>query len=452
VKNRFIFLFSIFVFLSLNLWGNLIGIFNQRLNDDISYKKLLLQNQGNQLQVNKYDSFYQPYFSISTNKNAISFGENGFEQLGFDFNTKFLNFYGYNIGITIPYNFYKEENIVANRENGFGNWSINISTDLFPEWQNDYLRKKADLLDSNYQIIQRKWTILSEIINDVFDFIYYNGILQIYEERYKIYLNFENEANDEKIKNSYKKTRLGLEKSILEIKSLLLDYEDLTCMNREEIFSLYKQIISTMPHFREQILGNWEEYCNNYQIQAYNLRLSASKNEQDNWLLAYIPNPKFNFGAAYLNGKESEGKNWDERFSWNFSVSFSIDILDRGEMDYEALQRKENYTILSMEYFNLISDKENRIKKILIKNDMLDIDLKIKDIDLEDALDSQKRSSDLKELGFLNQQDLILKVTDVQMKELERAKIIQQIINNYLNLAKETGMDFEVIEGVVYEN
>ena len=168
-------------------------------------------------------------------------------------------------------------------------------------------------------------------------------------------------------------------------------------------------------------------------IRALELSRTAATQRAAFSLLPWLPNPVLGGSLAYDLDESA--------LEWGLSLSFSLDIVDRGERALAMLRRKEAPEILALKVADarkaLVSGARNTMAAI----EALRLDMAIQEYEVADAKDSLDIVERLFNSGYASEEDLVIARIDHSAEVLAAQKIGHEILIQTLSLANYHEID-----------
>jgi multidrug resistance efflux pump len=138
-----------------------------------------------------------------------------------------------------------------------------------------------------------------------------------------------------------------------------------------------------------------------------------------------------------MNPFFEEGENLIDNLS--ISVGFQLAILDKGERKLASDTMKTNVSALT--YDESIIETENAIRNLETTRKTLNYDVKIKQIDLENAMEDYDRNKELNDQGYITKEELKLSEISLRRAQLASEKVENDILTNELRIMQQYYVD-----------
>jgi hypothetical protein len=113
----------------------------------------------------------------------------------------------------------------------------------------------------------------------------------------------------------------------------------------------------------------------------------------------------------------------------------SFDVLDKGQHALSALKRRENPRILAIKLADGRRNLADNLRRTRDKLQSLDLDKRIKELDIADAEDVVRIVEELYRGGFTTEENLMTRRIDLSVEQLLAQKIDYDIMIQRLYLA-----------------
>lgn len=436
---------------SSELWDE----YDSRLQEDSSYKKLQLQYKGAEQTVDQYSDFFLPYFSLNMgggNSKGFSYSETHRtdseaaewnSSLGMSFSMNFLHVFGTDIGLVIPFEFTNSSD--SDSDITMDHVGLTMNRKLISEEYATELGNQANLLSVIYNMEQYQWSIFTQLVQDIFSQVYYETLIDMSERKVQIYEGkLQNEIDEDK-KDQYLQQKLLAEKSVLTSRKIL---NNMDLFDHEKLHALYEEILLCIPSLFNEYAEK-EYIIESNDIKAMKLEVQKAYEEKELWYLPYLFNPNLSFQLDYYFDESSamlgyEAGDW----TWSIGVSGSLDLMDRGERELAALNRQENYTIKQMELEDSLDKKEKKLEQYAMDLEIADIDLTLKQLSMEAAIEAAEDAVELYKNGYMTLEDKELELMNRDQSKLDYLQVLHGLYTTQLELMKESGI---ILGGYTYE-
>jgi multidrug resistance efflux pump len=132
-----------------------------------------------------------------------------------------------------------------------------------------------------------------------------------------------------------------------------------------------------------------------------------------------------------------ETEDWIDKIS--ISVGFQLAILDKGERKLASDTMKTNVAALT--YDESMLEVENAIRNLESTRRTLNYDVKIKQIDLENAMEDYNRNKELNSQGYITNEELKLSEISLRRAQLASEKTENDILTNELRIMQQYYVD-----------
>jgi len=418
--------------------------FELRLQESSICKSLELKLLNAKQNKDMLSDFWSPYLRINMQPNGFFYTEtlSGSDEektssTSLDISTQLdlVHFLGADIGLSLPLKYKSgdesESEIIMNR------LGLSISRRLIAEEYANQLGAGARYIESVYALEQQQWQLFIQLVKDVFDQKYYQNLNRISTERLSLYQRKFNAEKDEDMRQKYKKQILLLEKSLLNTRKFMAT---ITPFSDERLKTLYEEIEKTIPELYKTYLETFVS-SETKDISALRLELEKAYEEKNLWFLPYIMNPIINFNLEYyFDDADSMGASYKAGdWKWSIGISGSLDLLDRGERELKSIGRKNTYEIKKLELEEELENSSKRLNQMIADVEIASLELELKLIDLEQAIDDSKTAIEKYSKGYVTYEDKQLSVLERYQAELDYLGALEQLYLSRLNLMRESG-------------
>ena len=305
-----------------------------------------------------------------------------------------------------------------------GNPSLNLSRKIFVESAADSLSAQGALLKAQVSLQDAEDAVRIQLVTDTLNAVYYARLLDANRQNLQV-LERVREATPEVSRREVERRILQAQRAILSASSAISAL-DAGIQNQAD--QLYRAIQARSDAWVSSVPGMDAAIPVPASIKAQELELAALEKKKAFSILPYLPNPSVSGQIVYDLKKET--------FNWNLGLIFSITLLDKGERALSALQRRENAEIEALRLEASKKSLADTIRQARDRLALLDLDRRLKALDVEDKLEAEAKLKSLFEGGFTTEENLIIGNTDVTVVRLEAIKIDHDILIQKLRLAQ----------------
>ncbi|MDK2907419.1 MAG: hypothetical protein PWQ66_1380 [Petrotoga sp.] len=392
-------------------------LYQQNLEKSSAYTQAELSLRSAQLEMNKIDNFFVPYLGISvdtvkteidpfgkeTTVGGLVFGGEGkLEGYEISLDVNFLEVWGAQVGASFPFTLNTDEWTIETPDES--DISISLSRDLTIIDRAERLKTESSYYDALSKYYMAQTNELITTIEDVFTRYYNEEMIQTYEDEIEILNQQYNLSTDEDE----------------------IEYFEYT----DELYNQTKDTVERIINENQNYPINIEERLD---LKSLQLQEEASEIESNFWFIPYIP---FNTISVSMNPfKETE--DWIDKIS--ISVGFELAILDKGERKLASDTMKTNVAALT--YDESMLEVENAIRNLESTRRTLNYDVKIKQIDLENAMEDYNRNKELNSQGYITNEELKLSEISLRRAQLASEKTENDILTNELRIMQQYYVD-----------
>ncbi|RLL82179.1 hypothetical protein CN13_04785 [Petrotoga sp. HKA.pet.4.5] len=415
-------------------------LYEQNLEKSSSYMQAELNLRSAQLELNKIDNFFVPYLGISvdTMKTEISpvgpttlsglvfGGEGKLEGYRISLDVNFLEVWGAKVGASFPFTLNTDEWTIDTPP--ATEIAISLSRDLTIIDRAERLKTESSYYDALSKYYMAQTNELITTIEDIFTRHYNEEMIQTYQDEIEVLNQQYNLSTDEDEKEGLEKQILTAQKNLetLRAGNAPLEYFEYT----EELYLQAKDTVERIINENQNYPTNVEERLD---LKSLQLQEEASEIESNFWFIPYLP---FNTISVSMN----PFKDTDDLFDkLSISVGFQLAILDKGERKLASDTMKTNVAALT--YDESIIETENAIRNLETTRKTLNYDVKIKQIDLENAMEDYDRNKELNDQGYITKEELKLSEISLRRAQLASEKVENDILTNELRIMQQYYVD-----------
>jgi len=400
------------------------SVYAAHLNGSSAYQEAKLNLKSAEVNYNKYNKHYIPGISVSTANSSNSSdsgitwdGDSGWSGALVPALTFENVLAGADISLKAPVA------LSGTGEPYFQNPGISVSRSLFPETAANTLEAEAGLMSAGAALQSIQGDVRISLVSDILRAVHYRKLLETSRKNLEVLQAVRTATVDSKKIHAIEKSVLSAQKAILEATNNLADIRDDVKNNAE---SLYADMVSRQDGWLASIKG--DQPAGSKSIRSIELQLAAAEKRQSFSALPYLPNPTISASAYYDTEKKSVG--------WGLSFKLAYTALDQGQNSLNVLKREEYPKIYKVKLEDAQKELSDSIRKINEELRALDLDRKIKDIELSDARDETARKTTLYGAGFVSKEEYTAAQVDLESLELEAEKIGFDILLKKLMLAR----------------
>jgi len=405
------------------VWDN---IYTSRLNNSSSYLEAKLDLKSAEVDYDQYMKPYVPSVSLTTYSSTDSTYESG---ISFGSSSSASG------GALVPAVTF--ENIFASSELALKspltisstgkvsltNPSVSISRQLFPETEANRLETEASLMSAQASVQEIQNDLKIDLVTDILNTVYYQTLLETSQKNLEVLKKIREATVDTTKFRDLDKEILNAQKSILEATNYLADIKDDVKNNVE---ALYQDVLSLQEGWLASIKG--DEPTTSKTIRSIELSLAAAEKKEKFSILPYLPNPTLTASLYYDTDKR--------QLEWGLTFKLSYDMLSKGENSLSVLQRQEYPKIYRIKLSDTQKELGDNLRTIGEELKSLELDKKIKDIEIADSQEEATRQENLYKNGFVSKEDYTTAQIDLETLKLDLQKIDFDILIQKLTLAR----------------
>ncbi len=401
-------------------------VYTSRLNSSSSYLEAKLELKSAEVDYDQYVKPYIPSLSLSTYSNAegvyesgITIGSNTAASGGALIPTlTFENILaGTDLSLKTPIT------ISSTGKTSLTNPSVSVSRQLFPETEANRLEKEASLVSAQASVQKIQNDLKIELITDILNTIYYQKLLKTNQENLEVLKKMREATVDTTKFRDLDKKILNAQKAILEATNYLAEIKDDVKNNAE---ALYQDVLGLQEGWLGSING--ETPTTSKTIRSIEISLAAAEKKETLSILPYLPNPTITASLYYDTDKS--------KLEWGLTFKLSYDVFNKGKNSLSVLQRQEYPKIYRIKLSDAQRELKENLRKISETLQSLELDKKIKEIEIADSQDEAIRQEKLYKNGFVSKEDYTTAQIDLETLQLDLQKIDFDILIQKLTLAR----------------
>ncbi len=391
----------------------------ERLADSVQVRQARLSLRQAELRSDQNTKPYLPSLVFGTSGLAgIGIQNGSFTGGALRTDLTMSGIFGADLSLQAPLTVAKDGKVEA------GNPALNLSRKLFVESAADRLSAEGALIKARVGVKDAEDAVRLQLVTDTLNAVYYARLLDANQQNMRV-LERVREATPEVSRREVERRILQAQRSILSASSAL---SALDPSIRDQADPLYQAIQGRSDAWVASVPGADAPIPTPASIKAQELELAALEKKKAFSILPYLPNPSVSGQIVYDLKKDT--------FNWNLGLIFSITLLDKGERALSVLQRRENAEIEALRLEASKKSLADAIRQARDRLALLDLDRRLKALDVEDKLEAEAKLKSLFEGGFTTEENLIIGTIDVTVVRLEAIKIDHDILIQKLRLAQ----------------
>ena len=304
---------------------------------------------------------------------------------------------------------------------GLGDPSLSLTRKLFVETDADRMDAEAAVLTARASVQNIENSLRVALATDILNAIYYRHLLDANNDNLKVLEKVRAATVDKTELRAIERKVLATRKSILVASASLADLDEGIKANAEP---LYSDILRLQAAWTAGT--GTQPARDSISVQALELSLDAARKREAFSLLPYLPNPSLTASLSYDLDTSS--------IAWGLSISLSYDAIDKGQHALSALKRREYPRILGIKLSDARASLADNIRKTNDRLASLELDRKIKELDIADAEDVARIVEELFRGGFTTEENLLTRRIDLSVEQLLAQRIEFDIVVQRLNL------------------
>ncbi len=376
-------------------WDELL---TERLEESVAYREAALRRRQAELQVAQLDQFYVPYVSIGTAQPGIRYvgGEGGgFQPFTLVPSVSFTNVLGADLSLVLPVTVRPEP---AENQDAWtvGDPTLTVSRRLFEETEAAALTARAALIRARDAEASAYADARIGLVAEVFDARAGARTLADTRARLEVAQRLKEATRDETMIRDLTRSILQAERAVIQAERALRSIDARVIANADE---LYAEILDRFDRWIAPLPDRELVPETSPGIRAQQLTVAAADARRSLSFLPYIPNPTFEASLTYDRDANELG--------WSIGMQFSVPIVDRGERAVAALGRRENAEIERLRLNASRDSLDRTVRTAWEELTLLEIQVRIDELDLEEQEEATERTRALYEEGFVTEESLI---------------------------------------------
>jgi len=403
-------------------------IYKARLNASAAYLESKLDLKSAEVAYNYYSMPYVPAISIATSSGTsyadefLGIGSDGFIAGSLIPSMTLENLFGADLSLKVPLE------ASTSGEISLGNPSLSLTRKLFVETGADRIEAEANIMTARAAIKSSENTVRTALATDILNAIYYQRLLEANKENLQVLEKVRKATIDTTLLRELDRRLFEAQKSILTASSALDNLDDDVKKNAD---ILYEDVLRLQAQWIAAI--EEKEPKSTLTIRALELSLAAAEKRKAFSILPYLPNPSITASVNYDTDKNKLG--------WGLSFKLSYDAINKGQNSLDALKREEYPTIYKIKLEDARDELTDGVRIIKDTLKSLELDRKIKQLDIADAEEDMKIAERLYNGGYASEEDLVITQIDLSIEKINAQKIDYDILIQKLNLAHYYDME-----------
>jgi hypothetical protein len=407
--------------------NSFLNLYNSGLNQNPTYQSANINFIQAQNNLNSLTSFFVPTLSLTTQSVGLTFKATGLENTSFlNINLGILNLYSTTIGFSLPLN-------VSNMR--FQTPEFSVSRSLIVEDQANMMQAKSAYSNALWSIQNTKWSYFTTLVQNIFNWYYYNQMVNLYTQQVNVLKDVYNSINPE----NYTQQNAAYQQ-LLSSQSALANYQNsLQTIQPLPNFTPYStQLYQDTMTFVSSITSNFSTDINvndviskRNDVKALQYQYQAYQAQGNLWFLPFIPNPTITFAVPLNNISE-----------WSISLSLNFSLLNGGSNVIQSQQRLTNVQIGQEALQNATTTDILSLNGLILKQRSLEINLTTAQNNVQTALQAFQTAEALYKEGLESQDNYALANLSYQESLLSAQQVQQQILLNEIQIMQMEGLPF----------
>ena len=395
-----------------------------RLAGDSAYLRARSQLRQAELALAQHGRAYLPYLALRSasptspgTTSSIKVTDGALQSSALAAELRFENLFGAEIAFTAPFVF------GGSSPPGFGNPSITVSRAIVEESAADLLRARADQLRAAASVEEAAADVRIGLVSDVLDAWRSARVVASHRKNLATLERLRDVTRSESDAREVERRILQARRAILVAEAAL---EAIDPEVRAEAEALYPEVRELVEGWIRALPPQGARPSESAEVAAERLELAAAERERSLWFLPWLPNPTLSASLGYDLDKPG--------LTWQVSLLFSTDLLDRGERAAEASARREAPELARIGLASAERSRERAATSAWNALEVLDIDRRLQALDIEDAREIAEQWRELFARGFVTEEDVVMVETDLAVEELDAVRIEHDALKKQLEL------------------
>ncbi len=397
---------------------------SRRLEENLAYRQAALQLRQAELRVAQSDDFYIPYLSLGSGGPGhiryVGGEDGGLQPFTLQPSLTFSNVLGttfaFGLPVTVVPSPAEDQDAVT-----AGDPSLTVSRRIFEESEATALSSRAALVRAQDAERSARSDVRITLVSEVFEALAALQTITDTRARLENARSIRDASRDETVARDLERSILQAERALIQAERSLRAIDDDIL---EHADSLYAEILDRFDDWVANLPQHGTFPGTSAGIEAQRLALAAAEKRRALAFLPYIPNPSLSASFTWDR---------DEReLSWSLGLQFSVNLVDRGERAVAALERRENAEIERLRLDGAVESLDRTVRTAWEELTVLEIDSRIRALDLEDQTETTERTRELFAAGFATQESLVsaelaLSSARLAAERAERSYRIQEL-------------------------
>ena len=392
--------FVIVLLISYPVMAGFLNILKERLEEDTQYLQALKNLKIAQQKMQADRSWFMPYVQL----NSRLFWEDGSLALSVNPMMSF-DIEGWKVSISNTFS-------VDETGDSWQGWSISIDKNLFEFKDVEDLEELASYLQSVWDVKNSKNHVFRTLVEEVFDAWMTHERINVIRKKLEIRKRIlKKKTVNEGVNVSEREIAieerelLSLESNIRALEQKLIGAVEVSEEFLDEVLESVRNVLKNGAY------GESWSWDLREDLEAQKLLLKAAELRKKRTFVEYLPTPVLSF--SWLE------KPALSQHSLTVGISLSWSLIDKGERSVQIETTNLEYEILKVKLEKTFEELRNQWGALEKKREILDLEKRMKEIDLSLALSDLEKARRKLEMGLITRDELELLEMDVREKELE---------------------------------
>jgi outer membrane protein TolC len=392
-------------------------LLRERLQEDVSYQQSVLSLEQAKLRRAQVAYSAVPYLSVSSSGSIAGFAGIGNSSAPSDpfvpsFSVtpslRFSNALGTEISVATTFSYPEVAAGAAGPAGlGFGTPTLSVSRAVFADTVQQQLSAEAAFIRARLGLQTAEHAVRDALIGEILDAYLAERSLEGNRQNLEVLTSLYSSAVDEDSRRALERQILTARRSILQAEHQAAKADRVVSANME---TLYAEVRTWLSDAVSDLPEPGTVPQDVQSIRALTLELAAAQRESDRWFLPFVPNPTVTASVGFDTATQS--------VEWGVSVKVGATVLDRGEREVEAAGRRAAERIAELQLRQSKEALRETVSGLWGTLLVQQIDLRLAELDLEDAQAQLRTTEKLHDQGFATAEELISAEIDVSLREL----------------------------------
>lgn len=400
-------------------------LFEQRFQDNTAYLQSQLALHQAQLRYDQLSRPLVPYVSLASDAGVSGAIATDADELVPNISltpaVRFANLLRADVSLATTLSY--RETLDGTPQLSVGTPTLSFSRSLFEESASETLSAQASLVRAEAALEAAEYSVRVALVSEILDA--YSAVRSLEENRRNLEVlnTLYDAASDPDQARQLERQILIARRSIIQAENQV---EDLDAVVADNLAALYDEVTALATEWVTDLPAAGTIPEAGAQIQALEMELLAAEADAANAFLAYAPNPAISASIGYNTDTQ--------QLQWSVSLRMGATALDQGERALEAANRRMAPQLAELELAQAIESLVDTVDGLWDSIELQRIDLRLAELDHQDAMADLETTQQLVERGFATEEDLIVAEIQVSMAELSLLSAEHERLTTKLSL------------------